>query len=121
MRKALVFTAMMMLLLLTACGGTSSEAENEPAITPEAELIIEASDYQFNQSEYHLKKDVPVKIIFKNVQGHHGVLIPGLNVQLDSRKDSKVIIPTKAGEYEISCSIMCGSGHSTMISKIIVE
>lgn len=48
-------------------------------------------------------------------------MIPGLGLQLDRNNNSKVIVPEETGEFEVSCSIMCGSGHSQMISKIIVE
>ncbi len=125
MKKSIAIVATSVLLLLvTACSG-SKAAENSGAagnnIQPEAELVIEASNYQFDQAEYHLKKDVPVKIVFKNASGNHGILVPGLKLQLDRKNDSAVIVPTEAGEFEVACSVMCGSGHSAMISKIIVE
>lgn len=125
MKKSIAIAASSVLLLLvTACntdnaGGANTTGNN--GITPEAELLIKASNYQFDQQEYHLKKDVPVKITFKNDSGYHGVLIPGLRVQLDQKNDSTVIVPTEAGEYEVACSIMCGSGHGSMVSTIIVE
>lgn len=125
MKKSIAIVATSVLLLLvTACssgGAAKTNGTAESTITPEAELVIEASNYQFDQAEYHLKKDVPVKITFKNVSGNHGILVPGLKLQLDGKNDSTVIIPTEAGEFEMACSIMCGSGHGGMISKIIVE
>ncbi|WP_339820924.1 cytochrome C oxidase subunit II [Paenibacillus sp. FSL R7-0216] len=120
-----IVASSVLLLLVTACSsGNATESGGSTAesnLKPEAELVIEASNYQFDQTEYHLKKDVPVKIVFKNASGNHGVLIPGLKVQLDRKNDSAVIVPTETGEFEMSCSVMCGSGHSGMISKIIVE
>lgn len=109
-------------LVITACGNASDS--NSSALTnvkPEAELVIKATNFEFDQEEYRVKKDVPLEIHFENVEGNHGILIPGLSVQLSGKKTSAVIIPSKAGEYEVSCSIMCGAGHSTMVSKIIVE
>lgn len=125
MKKSIAIVATSVLLLLvTACSGSKAAETNGNAgsnIQPEAELVIEASNYQFDQAEYHLKKDVPVKIVFKNASGNHGILVPGLKLQLDRKNDSAVIVPTEAGEFEMACSVMCGSGHSVMISKIIVE
>ncbi|GIP55114.1 MULTISPECIES: cytochrome C oxidase subunit II [Paenibacillus] len=124
MKKTIAFMACsVLLLILAACGsgsgsGSSSEVSN---VEPEAELVIEATNYKFDQAEYHLKKDVPVKVIFKNAEGNHGMLVPGLKLQLSGKKDSAVIIPKETGEFELACSIMCGSGHSAMVSKIIVE
>ncbi|HEY2494743.1 MAG TPA: cytochrome C oxidase subunit II [Paenibacillus sp.] len=128
MRKTLaIIISCFLILTLAACGGNKDNADptdnglTETGVAPSEELVIKATNYSFDQKEYHLKKDVPVKIIFDNAEGNHGVLIPGLNLQLDQKKSSKVITPDKAGRYEISCSIFCGPGHTTMISEIIVE
>ncbi|USB34190.1 cytochrome C oxidase subunit II [Paenibacillus sp. YPG26] len=113
----------MLLLTLSACGGTQAgnTAATESNVTPKAELVIKATNYEFDQPVYHLKKDVPVKIVFKNEAGNHGVLIPKLNLQLDSEHESAVVTPTETGEFDMACSISCGTGHSRMIAKIVVE
>ncbi|MNH39813.1 Alternative cytochrome c oxidase subunit 2 [compost metagenome] len=64
---------------------------------------------------------MPVKIIFKNEDGNHGILIPELELRLDAKTSSRVIIPEEAGTFEITCAIMCGSGHSSMSAQMIVE
>lgn len=124
MKKTLAFLISLTLLFaVTACsnGTESSNNTEESKIVPEAELVITATNYQFDQKEYHLKKDIPVKIIFKNDEGNHGILVPGLKLQLNGKNDSKIIVPAKSGEYEMSCSVMCGTGHGTMTAKIIVD
>lgn len=122
MKKSLaIIASSVLVLVLTACAGNSANSAKESNLTPEDEIVIEATNFKFNQDEYRVKKDTPVKITFKNVEGNHGIIIPGLKLELKGKSQSKVIIPTEAGEYEIACSIMCGSGHSTMISKLIVE
>ncbi|WP_379133200.1 cytochrome C oxidase subunit II [Paenibacillus sp. sgz500958] len=116
-------------LILSACGGNAGSNGNagtnagitDPEITPEAELVIKATNYSFDQQEYHLKKGVPVKIVFENESGNHGVLIPEFKLQLTRKDNSQVIVPEEAGTYEMTCAIMCGSGHSSMVAKIIVE
>jgi len=122
MKKTIAIMATSVLLLvLAACGSGSNSSSEDNNITPEAELTIEATNYQFDQPEYHLKKGVPVKITFKSKEGNHGMLVPGLRLQLSGKSESKTIVPKETGEFELSCSIMCGTGHTTMLSKIIVE
>lgn len=123
MKKTIaLFIGSFAFLVLAACGNASDSSKSaQENVKPEAELVIKATDFQFDQEEYRVKKDVPLQITFTNEQGNHGILIPGLSVQLSGKKTSAVIIPSKAGEYEVSCSIMCGAGHGTMVSKIIVE
>lgn len=116
------FMLFVLVIFASACSSSSdSVTSTAPQVEPEAELVIEAANYEFDQKEYTVKKDVPLQITFKNVEGNHGILIPGLRVQLSGKEDSVVIIPKEAGSYEIACSIMCGSGHGTMVSTLIVE
>lgn len=122
MKKGVTWlAALMLILVLAACGSPKDSAASEPEVTASEQLVIKASNYEFDQPEYRLKRGVPVKIIYENVNGNHGLLVPELNLQLDTQKSSKVIIPDKIGEFEMSCSVFCGSGHSSMISKVIVE
>lgn len=128
-RKAAILCSIVFALLLTACGtgggSSNSDSANSPAadtnLTAEEEIVITATNYSFDQKEYHLKKGVPVKIIFKNESGNHGILVPEMKLRLDAKDSSKVILPEEAGTFEVTCAIMCGSGHSEMSAKIIVE
>jgi cytochrome c oxidase subunit 2 len=128
MKKLLVLIISFVLLMtLSACGGDNSSANSsnsgvtDTGVAPSEEIVIKATNYTFDQKEYRIKKGDTVKIVFENEAGNHGVLIPGLELQLDKKHPSKVITADKAGEYEIICSVFCGSGHSGMISKLIIE
>ncbi|MBT2288641.1 cupredoxin domain-containing protein [Paenibacillus albidus] len=127
LKRSALLLSMVWVLVLTACGGSGNTASSninkvtDSGIEAETELVISATNYKFDQEEYHLKKGVPVKIIFENESGNHGILVPELNLQLSSKESSAVIVPEEAGTFEMSCSIMCGSGHSGMIAKVIVE
>ena len=123
-RRIAILLSIVFVIVLTACGSNDTSNNNhssEPEIEAETELIITATNYSFDQEEYHLKKGVPVKIIFENESGNHGILVPEFELQLNAKKSSKVIVPEEAGTFEVTCSIMCGSGHSAMRAKIIVE
>ncbi|KOP66869.1 cytochrome c oxidase subunit II [Paenibacillus solani] len=126
MKKGIaLLVSCMLLFVLAACGGGQNESQGDSGITDtgvaETELVIKGSNFQFDQKEYRLKKGVPVKITYENEDGNHGVMIPVLGLSLDRKNNSKVVTPEKTGEFEISCSIMCGAGHSKMISKLIIE
>ncbi|WP_379160398.1 cytochrome C oxidase subunit II [Paenibacillus sp. sgz5001063] len=128
-RRLAFLLSIAFLLILSACGGTSSNnstaaSQKETAdagITADEELIITATNYSFDQKTYHLKKGVPVKIVFENESGNHGILIPELNLRLDGKDSSRIIVPDEAGTFEMTCAIMCGSGHSGMSAQVIVE
>ncbi|GAB6926817.1 hypothetical protein JCM10914A_08000 [Paenibacillus sp. JCM 10914] len=125
MRKGMaLLISCMLLFVLAACGGEEPQGNSgitDTGVAPEAELVIKGTDFEFDQAEYHLKKGVPVQITYENEKGNHGIMIPALGLQLDRKNNTTVVTPDKAGEFEVSCSIMCGAGHSQMISKIIIE
>ncbi|MHA0856627.1 cupredoxin domain-containing protein [Paenibacillus sp. CMAA1364] len=128
MKKVLVYMmGCVLLLAITACGSNASSTNSasngvtETGVAPQEEVVIKATNYSFDQQEYRVSKGVPVKFVFKNEAGNHGVMIPGLNVQLTTKKPSAVITPNEPGEYEIICSVFCGTGHTAMVSKLIVE
>lgn len=68
-RKAAILCSIVFALLLTACGAgggsSNSDSANSQAadtnLTAEEEIVITATNYSFDQKEYHLKKGVPVK------------------------------------------------------------
>ncbi|BCG58354.1 cupredoxin domain-containing protein [Paenibacillus sp. URB8-2] len=129
-KTALFLLSIALVLILSACGGKSDGGGNtadsgtgstvSPAAAQE-EIVIKATNYSFDQKEYHLKKGVPVKITFENESGNHGILVPELNLQLDGKQNSQVIVPEQAGTFKMTCSVFCGSGHSQMSADIIVE
>jgi cytochrome c oxidase subunit II len=116
---------------LSACGSKkvdSTGAMVEPvkasgtAEVAATEVQFKASDktFKFDKEEYTIKKGVPVKLTLVNESGTHGLTISGLDVTLKGDTLSKTITPTEAGTYDISCVVVCGSGHMTMKAKLIV-
>ncbi|MBW4085222.1 cupredoxin domain-containing protein [Paenibacillus sp. S150] len=128
-RKAAILCSIVCALMLTACSSNNSssnaagspDASAQSGLTAEEEIVITATNYSFDQKEYHLKKGVPVKVTYKNESGSHGVLVPEMKLRLDAKNSSQVILPGEAGTFEMTCAVMCGSGHSQMSARIIVE
>ncbi|MFC5449570.1 cupredoxin domain-containing protein [Paenibacillus aestuarii] len=111
-------------MALAACG--SKKAQEAPTNTDSAAaggqaVTIKASNFKFDQTEYHVKKGEPVTITLDNTQGAHGVSIKDFKVSLDSTKKTFTFTPDKTGSFPIICSVMCGSGHANMKSTLIVE
>ena len=112
--------ATMLLGALAACGGGGEQSA--PAVEPTGnvvELTIQATNFEFNEKEFRVKAGDTVNLTFESTQGMHGIDIRGMNMKMsDGDKKSFVAAP---GEYDIICNIMCGSGHSQMKAKLIVE
>lgn len=65
----------------------------------------------------------PVKVDLRSVDVIHGFFIPAFRIKMDvvpGRVNSIWFQPTKLGSYDIECTVICGTGHSYMLSKVVV-
>ncbi|WP_276358000.1 cupredoxin domain-containing protein [Cohnella caldifontis] len=115
-------------LTATACGGGKSD-NAAPAASAAASaassgaartITVNAKNFEFDQKEIKVKKGDSVTIALNNSQGNHGLKIEGYDVEVKGGK-SVTFTADKAGEFNFSCSIMCGAGHAEMTGKLIVE
>lgn len=71
MKKGITWlAACMLILVLTACGGAKQSTESgsngsDAEVTASEELVIKASNYEFDQPEYHLKKAFRLTLFMK--------------------------------------------------------
>lgn len=126
-KLALFLTSVALMLALAACGG-GNEKETENAASPTTpaspasaseEVVIKATSWEFDKPEYAIPKDTPVKLTLENLKGAHGIEIVGEDVAIRGNNSEVVTLP--AGTYEIKCNIMCGTGHSQMVAKLVVS
>src|SRR5690606_16097579 len=133
MKKLAMLAAMAVLAAaLTACGGNgntnagantasngASNAANAAGRADGSTVNITASNFKFDQEEYRVKAgDVTIKL--HNAEGVHGIKISKTDVNLKGG-ESQTIALNSPGEYEITCSIACGTGHIKMKAKLVVE
>ncbi|BBI32183.1 cupredoxin domain-containing protein [Cohnella abietis] len=124
-KLALLLTLTALMLALAACGGKNNSESGSnspsPASTESAstEVIITATSWEFDEAEYTIPKDTPVKLTLQNTKGAHGIEIVGQNIKITGNKSEVINLP--AGTYEIKCNIMCGAGHNQMKAKLVVS
>ncbi|MFC5405270.1 cytochrome C oxidase subunit II [Cohnella soli] len=120
--SALVTIACAMGVYLLATGLPAKPKDEASDLKEGQELLrIKATNYEFDEKEYHVKAGTNYKIKFSNTLGNHGVEVVGLGIEMSKDAPELEFTFDKPGTYELHCSIMCGSGHGTMKSKIIVE
>jgi cytochrome c oxidase subunit 2 len=127
MKKLIVLLmSIAMIGVLGACGGVAdSGASADKAAgsgSGEAHAItVKATNFQFDQPEYHVKKGEKVTLTLVEEQGLHGLEIKDYKINLVKGKETATFTADKAGTFEMRCSVVCGAGHATMVSKLIVE
>lgn len=95
-------------------------AENAEEPVGANELRLSGKNWEFDKDEYTVAAGVPIKISYRNAAGggFHGMAIEGTDVKLDDGETTEFTF--EPGEYTIYCTILCGDGHDTMVSKLIV-
>lgn len=103
-----------------------STTEKEPAKVEEQvkEITVVAKKFSFNPNPIIVNKGDKVKLILRSEDVEHGFAIPEYGINKKMSPDNPSIAEftaDKAGEFEIRCSVFCGSGHSDMRGKLIVN
>jgi cytochrome c oxidase subunit II len=74
--------------------------------------------------ELHVPLDSPVRLVMTSEDIIHSFYIPDFRVKKDvvpGRYSNLWFEATKTGEFNIFCAEYCGTGHSDMITKVIVH
>ncbi|MDQ0110984.1 cupredoxin domain-containing protein [Paenibacillus harenae] len=130
MKKWLLFaSALCLVAVLAACGAKSDNQESNNAGNGEAvaadsgatgeEVVITASNWEFDQKEYKIKAGEATNITLKSTDGVHGVKID--KVDNIANGQTKTVTVAEPGTYEMICSVPCGNGHRQMKATLVVE
>ena len=142
MQKKLIVMLMaaFMVFGLAACGQNDEkeeEAAKETATTPETpaqeassekieptgnvvEVTVNASNFEFDKKEIKAKAGDTIKLTVVNETGAHGLSIDEFNQDVKGGETVE-FVADKKGEFEYYCSLMCGTGHDSMVGKLIVD
>jgi cytochrome c oxidase subunit 2 len=74
--------------------------------------------------EAHVPVDRPVRFVMSSTDVIHSFFVPAFRVKMDvlpNRYTSVWFHATKTGEYQAFCTEYCGTAHSNMLAKVVVE
>ncbi|NUQ61616.1 MAG: cytochrome c oxidase subunit II [Pirellulales bacterium] len=74
--------------------------------------------------ELHVPVDRPVRLTMTSEDVIHSLFIPAFRVKMDlvpGRYTTTWFHPLRAGTYDLYCTEYCGTGHSDMLSKVVVH
>jgi cytochrome c oxidase subunit II len=99
---------------------SKAAAAKSNAASNVVEIKVMAKDFEYDKKEIHVKKGDKVRLTLQSDDGGHGLTIPAFNVNIQGNKTVE-FVADKAGTFEYHCSVFCGSGHTKMTGKLIVE
>ena len=74
-------------------------------------------------NEIRVPAGKPVKFILSASDVIHGFYLPDFRVKMDAipgRTTTLWVQPDRPGEYQIYCTVYCGTGHSNMMARLVV-
>jgi cytochrome c oxidase subunit 2 len=74
-------------------------------------------------NELHVAVDQAFQVVLTSEDVIHSFFVPAFRVHMDvlpGRYTSVWFRPTRVGTYHLLCSQYCGTGHATMIGKVVV-
>jgi len=74
--------------------------------------------------ELHIPQNRPVRLILTSGDVIHSLYLPAFRAQkqaVPGRYNRFWVQATEAGEYPLYCAQYCGTGHSEMLSKVVVH
>ena len=108
------------------CPACIKEFKNNPEkyISKIKDINLEAYQYGFSPDPVVVKKGDIVRLTVTSRDITHGVYIKEYGIKLAVKKGEAKkaeFFADKSGKFNIICSVYCGSGHSKMRGKLIVE
>lgn len=121
MKKLLVLSvAAVLMIALAGCGSSNDKKTEYTPTGNEREIVITATNFQFDQEQYTVAKGETVKLVFDSAQGAHGVSIEDTDISL-KKGQSAYFTADKAGTFDMECNVYCGGGHTEMKAQLVVE
>ena len=137
MKKTSLLILFFALLFIIGCAQQSAQSPasttNIPSVTGEStqvsqgelkEFVITAKQFEFNPSIIKVNNGDRVKITITSTDVTHGFALAdfGINENLEPNTPVTVeFVADKTGNFPFRCNVPCGSGHSSMQGKLIVE
>lgn len=113
------------LLVYMFFAGATGFFDSKIATENSEEIYVTASRWNWvftypngdSSAELHLVKNRPTKLIMQSTDVLHSLFIPAFRQKMDivpGRYTYAYMVPTKSGQYRLSCTEYCGREHSKM-------
>ncbi len=105
--------------------------ENTTVLHVKGQQFVWSFDYphdpnvkMLSSDELHVPVNVPIRMEIRSADVLHGFWVPEFRIKQDAipgRVTEVRFTPTVKGEYAVVCYELCGTGHSLMHNKVVVE
>jgi heme/copper-type cytochrome/quinol oxidase subunit 2 len=95
-----------------------------PITGPDRVIYLTAKKYSFDPDTMYVKLNDKVRIVATSVDVTHGFSLSDFGVRQELPPGKRKVIEFKAdkrGVFVYECFVYCGSGHSKMKGKLVVE
>lgn len=120
-KNTVIFMLLAVMLIISAC--SSNTPSQDVADTNIKTINVNSFRFGYEPSVIEVKLGEPVRLILTTSDVAHGFYVRELGIDETISPNKETIFeftPSKLGEFDVSCDIYCGDGHSDMKAKIKV-
>jgi len=112
-------------MLSSGCGKADPNTQGASQKADQAEEIhVTAKNWEWMIDKTELKKGKTYKFIVTSQEGLHGFTIDGTSVKdvkaMKGQVETVTFTPEAAGDLQVRCTIICGTGHLNMKTMLHV-
>jgi len=81
-------------------------------------------DVVIDSEDLHLPLGKPVKFLLRSIDVTHNFFVPEFRAKMDFLPGIVThmwLTPTRTGTFDVLCAELCGTGHSSMRSTVVVD
>jgi cytochrome c oxidase subunit II len=116
-------TIILLTALTAALGTVTLPSAPRAGSATEKVIRITAKKFEFAPGEVTVRKGEPVVLELTSEDRTHGFNLPDFGVRTEVKPGavSRVhFTPDKAGKFNFTCDVFCGSGHEDMSGTLVV-
>jgi cytochrome c oxidase subunit II len=114
---------MALLLLFTSAGATACKESPADTAPPDVIRQVVMKKWAILPDRIELPQGKEVELVVTSTDVEHGIAVPALGIREPVQPGRPTIVrfkATKAGNYPMHCSILCGRGHDRMTGEIVI-
>ena len=120
-----LFLALLAAFMASGCGSQPEQPAGPlPADSEVKQFNVVAKNWEFEPDTITVNKGDTVRMSVESIDARHGIVIPAFRINEVLEPGSTVeieFVADRAGTFDFSCSVPCGSGHKSMKGQLVVN
>ena len=120
-----LFLGLLVAIMVAGCESQPEQPAGPlPADSEVKQFNVVAKNWEFDPDTITVNKGDTVRLSVESIDARHGIAMPAFRISEVLEPGSTVeieFVADRAGTFDFSCSVPCGSGHKSMKGQLVVN